>query len=211
MIRYYNNLFDFATFNANVQHIMEKSVYNLKIQDQVCHTTPNYVQNLVDEKPSCGQLYIYDDITAMEQRLKNNKDLTKEHIITLQRVMNNNPYAKNYKYLHQVANIKNIPNYRLYFIRKNDEHKHRYNKPLTSQCGAIIVSKSGISNNFDLCIYPKFEDADYKISYLNKLSHHVDPMVFPLLFPSGDLGWSTGYTKKSDSRKYDTMTLLQFY
>ena len=28
------------------------------------------------------------------------------------------------------------------------------------------------------------------ITYLNKFSYHVDPMVFALLFPLGDLGWS---------------------
>ena len=38
-------------------------------------------------------------------------------------------------------------------------------------------------------------------TYLNKLSHHVDPMVFPLLFPLGDLAWSIGYTKHPNLNK----------
>ena len=60
-------------------------------------------------------------------------------MIALTQTMNNNPYAKCYKHFHQISNIQNLPNYILYFIRKNDKQKHRYNKPLTSECGAIIV------------------------------------------------------------------------
>ena len=33
------------------------------------------------------------------------------------------------------------------------------------------------------------------------MSHHVDPMVFPLLFPLGDVGWSTGYNKHPNEKK----------
>ena len=40
-----------------------------------------------------------------------------------------------------------------------------------------------------------------QLTYLNKLSHHVDPMVFPLLFPLGDLRWSTGYNKHPNAKK----------
>ena len=36
---------------------------------------------------------------------------------------------------------------------------------------------------------------------MNKLSHHVDPMVFSLLFPLGDFGWSTGYNKHPNEKK----------
>ena len=85
----------------------------------------------------------------------------------------------------------------MYFIRKNDNQQHRYNAPLTSECGAIIVSQDQIPENYDICIYPKHVSNNHEITYLNKLSHHVDPMVFPLLFPSGDLGWSIGYLKKT--------------
>ena len=35
-----------------------------------------------------------------------------------------------------------------------------------------------------------------KRTLMNKLSRDVDPMVFPVLFPSGDLGQSIGYNKK---------------
>ena len=72
MIRYYNNLFCFATFAANVRHVQQKAIYNLKIQGQVCHITPNTIISPSNEEPTCGQLYIYDDITSIEKRLKTN-------------------------------------------------------------------------------------------------------------------------------------------
>ena len=46
-------------------------------------------------------------------------------------------------------------------------------------------------------------------TYLSKLSHHVDPMVFPLMLPSGDLGWSIGHSKKPDS--LEKLSTLQHY
>ena len=64
-IRYYNNLFCFASFNANVIHDRKKAIYNLKIQGQVCHKTPNSLLCGKNKKPSCGQLYIYDDLTSI--------------------------------------------------------------------------------------------------------------------------------------------------
>ena len=112
-------------------------------------------------------------------------------------MLNKNSYAKNFKFLHQLSNSQNLPNYKLYFVRKADKQQHRYNKPLIAECGAIIVSKSGIPDDYDLCIYPKQNlNHETKKVYLNKLSQLVDPMVFPLLFPSDDLGWSIGYDKK---------------
>ena len=58
-------------------------------------------------------------------------------------------------------------------------------------------SSSTIPDDYDLYIYPKHNsNCETKKVYMNKLSHHVDPMVFPILFPFGDLGWSIGYKKK---------------
>ena len=59
-------------------------------------------------------------------------------------------------------------------------------------------------------MYPKnIPNNEKKHTYINKLSHHIDPMVFPLLFPLGDLGWSIGYTKKPNEK--EKLTILQYY
>lgn len=202
LIRYYNNLFSFATFSANVLGDQDKSIYNLKIQGQICHKTPNYLLS-ESEEPTCGQFYIYDDNDAIEKKLKSNPNLSINHMKLLTDVMNNNPYSKYLKHLHQISNIQEIPNYRLYFMRKNGSQKHQYNIPSVKECSAIIMSKSGVPADFDLCVYPKREkEINEKYTYMNKLSQHLDPMVFPILFPSGDLCWSTGYKKKPQNFQY---------
>ena len=43
LIRYYNNRFSFASFNANVINEIKSGIYNLKIQGHVCHRTPNSI------------------------------------------------------------------------------------------------------------------------------------------------------------------------
>ena len=58
LIRYYNNLFCFAKFNANVINNKKQAIYNLKIHGQICHKLPNNLLPNNSEETSCGQLYI---------------------------------------------------------------------------------------------------------------------------------------------------------
>ncbi|KAL7303446.1 hypothetical protein TKK_0004628 [Trichogramma kaykai] len=52
LIRYYNNLFCFATFCANFEHVQYQAIYNLKLQGQVCHTTPKSLYPKDEKKTS---------------------------------------------------------------------------------------------------------------------------------------------------------------
>ena len=70
LIRYYNNRFSFASFSANVLNEHKKGIYNLKIQDQVCHVTPNNSYARKGETLYGGQIYIYDDYKATKQKYK---------------------------------------------------------------------------------------------------------------------------------------------
>ena len=65
-------------------------------------------------------------------------------------------------------------------------------------------------DDYDLCVYPKnLPETEKEYTYLSKLSHHVDPMLFPIMFPSGDLGWSIGHSKKPNS--VEKLSTLQHY
>ena len=67
-----------------------------------------------------------------------------------------------------------------------------------------------ILTNYDLCIYPKDLPEGIKNStVLNKLSFHLGPMMFPLIFPSGDVGWNPMFKQNQDSSK--PLTPLQYY
>ena len=106
-----------------------------------------------------------------------------------------NPYVEKHKELKNVIE-QYQDEYVLYFTKWPD--KRVYNKPVTSECAAIIVSKDGIIPDFDLCVHPKSSD---KGVLLPKLLAHIDPMIFPTLFPNGDLGW-TPYIN-ADNRVYN--------
>lgn len=211
-IRYYNSLHSFVQFNVKYANI--KGIYNLKIQGQISYSMPTTLIPAENEKPICGQLYFYEDNTAIEERLKSNDKLVKDHLTLIASVMENNPITKKYKYLKQIYDINNLPNYKLYFLRKSGLQKHTYNKPLTSDCGVIIVSKhNSIPENFDVCVYPKSSENNKQIIYLSKLSFHIDPMLFPILFPGGNLGCSTGFDKKpnctSKNNVYFTLNIYR--
>ena len=104
-----------------------------------------------------------------------------------------------------------LSKYCLYFTRNINLNKNRYNAPSTGECAALIVSKDGdIPSLFHLCVYPKrLQDGEKSKSYLSKLSFHVDPMTFPIMFPSGDLGWSPLFKQYTNTDK--NLSPLQFY
>ena len=85
-----------------------------------------------------------------------------------------------------------------------------YNKPKTAECAALIISREvEIPSSFDLCIYSRNPDNSPSHIFIHKLSHHLDPMVFPILFPLGDLGWNSDLNQNSESIK--RLTVLQYY
>ena len=56
------------------------------------------------------------------------------------------------------------------------------------EVAAVFEAPDGAPpSNRDLLIWPRAPDAPpYRVSELNE---HVDPLVYSLLFPHGDLGW----------------------
>jgi len=74
LIRYYNSLFSYSTFIANVINDRDKTLYNLKIQGQIRHKAPNYLLVENNETPSCGQFYIYDDNDVIEKKIENERE-----------------------------------------------------------------------------------------------------------------------------------------
>ena len=72
-----------------------------------------------------------------------------------------------------------------------------------------ILSDKGMVSEVEYCVYPKNSDVKEKTTFIKFISHHLDPMVFPILFPAGDLGWSTGYTKNEKTK--ENLSTLQYY
>ena len=136
------------------------------------------------------------------------KALIKHVQILTNEISKINPYAKKYKNLYELTKNQKLDNYKLFFLRKTGKERHVYNKPNTAECGAIIIRKNNAAP-FDLCVYPKnIKKGDKQYTTINKLTHHIDPLVFTLLFPHGDLSWSIGYKKKRIKGKFNSFTIL---
>lgn len=63
LIRYYNNVFSFATFKANIVNNVGSGIYNLKIHGQVCHISSNSIESI--DPSQKGQIYLYDDLKLL--------------------------------------------------------------------------------------------------------------------------------------------------
>ena len=103
-----------------------------------------------------------------------------------------NVYAKVYKNMSiKEKELKNeaekngnqIKPFSFGFIRRGVD-KHRRNKP--PSCGEIAAVfesvDGGVPERCDIIVHPK----DGPLKNINYLSSHVDPMVYPNLFPRGN-------------------------
>lgn len=207
-IRYYNNLFSFATFSAKTIKYDSKGVYNLRIQGHVFHKTPTTIRN-IKNNPICGQIYIYDDHEATSIRMNKNNNLDINFMYLITEIMKKNPYAEKYKTLYNLTKNVEVDNYKLIFERKRGNKNKLYEKPLTAECALILATNDGnVPKNIDLCVYPKqIPIGKNDIEVLNLLSQHIDPMIFPLLFPKGDLGW----TVNNNFEDSNNITPNQYY
>lgn len=107
-----------------------------------------------------------------------------------------NPYVVKYRLLHEVAKRAEEEagdemepiQWELRLIRTSRDDKRRYNLPITNnECMYLIESADGDVPNIDLAVHPRGQSGCKR---LHHLSRHIDPMVFPILFPCGDSGWS---------------------
>ena len=94
-------------------------------------------------------------------------------------------------------------------MRGHDQR--RYNNPTRmDEVAAIFVSPDGAPPvNRDIVIYPKNQQPR-KISYL---SGNIDPMVYPIFFPTGILGWFPGmeHIAERATERYRKVSCLHFY
>jgi hypothetical protein len=99
-------------------------------------------------------------------------------------ILRDNPYSETFRSLGQVEDMDE------YRIVLNIEYKldqRVYNMALTSEVAAVWVEGSELHKHFDRSI-TLFANND---TYYSIRPHHgcYDPLSYPLLFPSGELGW----------------------
>lgn len=201
-IRSYNSAFSFASFHATFCDFKYKGPPLLKIHGQVYHMGTSSLHT--DHNQEMDKFIYNDGHTALQLR-SNCGSTDPDIMINIEKLLRNiNPYAKLYKTLHEKYEDSDAnKEFTLNFVRFNCDDKRIYNKPITGEIAAIIISKDGaVPKNIDFRIFPKHH-REFEI--MPKTSQHVNAMTFPLSYPSGDLGW--GYEMKQMKENNITITV----
>ncbi|XP_071036457.1 uncharacterized protein [Parasteatoda tepidariorum] len=122
-----------------------------------------------------------------------------------------NPFADYFTKMHQIVQSNLTVPVKMVFIEDGNLDLRRYNKPTTTtEVAAIFVGDDGEPPaNRDIIIYPTGSSCK-NISPINQCA---DPMVYPLLFPSGEFGWNSSleHVEERQTSRRTRVTQLQFY
>ncbi|PIA25852.1 hypothetical protein AQUCO_10700003v1 [Aquilegia coerulea] len=192
-IRSYNASNAFSSLGVSVDDrvIPGRGPTSFTIHGELCHK----VGSLLPEPgkvPSYAQLYIYDPNNALEFRKKRNLHLLPEVLEIIQKtLLESNEMCKLYKQAFEILKDANREEHSEVPVRltfKAGTDCRRYNLP-TSDDIAVILPGDGS------------KEAEKRDIVLHLRNHHLErisechPMYLPshyvLLFPRGELGWST--------------------
>ena len=221
-IRHYNSAVAFASFGANLTPPPGIGPPCFRICGQVCHRTGT-LHPAQGIPPLYGQLYIYDSSTSLNMRMEHraNADVCDRSAMEIvQSVMLNlSPYAMAFKHMHEVeeeenrcAQIENRPSSEVVMRLLRGKDRRRYNLPHHSEVAAIFVGNNGAPPNSlqrDIVVYPR----NRPLHNVSILSPNLDPMIYPLLFPRGEAGYSVNMPHEAAfaTAARTTITMSQFY
>ena len=220
-IRCYNGSMAFASMGAQVEAPPGTGPYCFRIHGQVYHRT-GALHPPAGQPHKFAQLYILDSSAANAARMAvgENAGCLPEIMAKLDAVIRQiNPFATAYRQMWQVeqeeeerARVEERPPREIVMrICRNDaSDQRRYNAPTADEVAVIFVGRDGrVPDNRDIAVYPHGET----LTRISPLSANCDPMVYPLLFPAGDPGWTTGllHDEEHRTRVRQQVTCLQFY
>ncbi len=218
-IRQYNSSVSFASFGAQLSTPTGRGPYTFRLHGQIYHRIGSLHPNN-NSPPVYSQLYIIETRQAVKARLEfeNNhgccEDVMTMLTSTLDRI---NPYARQYRRMIDVEQEQNelaaqrasvAPVVTMYFLRGPDQR--RYNNPTTDEIAAIWTSTDGAPKvKPDIIVYP----SNRFPQKMNYRSPNIDPMVYPLFFPYGTLGWyyEMQHNPQKATPSRNKVTSLQFY
>nr|CAD2209450.1 unnamed protein product [Meloidogyne enterolobii] len=196
-IRQYNNAFACASISCFKFNFPTPGPPCYKIQGQLYHKFNISAKPFnSNELPTNGQLYFLDSSTSIDLITKQNTNLDSNIISYIEKIIREkNKFAQSYKLMKDVyteyeknylENGVEIPEIRLLFSLKENYDKRRFNIPISNEVCAILVSDA--NNDFppaNIVVYPKTEK---KLKNLYPLDKCVEPMCYPLLYPTSTFG-----------------------
>ncbi|XP_066929445.1 uncharacterized protein [Clytia hemisphaerica] len=217
-IRIYNNSFAFGSFSANLRPPPGIGPPTFRICGQICHRYGTLFPN--EEQPQYAQLYIIEAAQALGLRMKNPSavDCNRATMALIQDVLGTvNPYAASFKHMKQVeqeeqnrAIAENRPVSRITMVMREGHDQRRGNAPLHEEVAAIFTGEDGAPPaGRNIVVYPR----NHHLRSIPSTSSVVDPYIYPLLFPRGDLGWDMNmpHVAERATRTRNHVTQLEHY
>ena len=219
MIQNYNSALAFALMGTKLTSIPGRGTKVFRVHGQIYHNT-SAIHHDCGSNPSYSQLYILDASDADEHRINfvANKECDPALMRQLASILRQiNPYAKIYKQMRdveleeqQLANQEGRPSFMVQMIIHVDrrcQDLRRYNAPTSNEIAFVFKTADGLPPPdiplFGSLIIPQYGKNLIRIDPSKPM---CDPMVYPIMFPSGDQGYSLDLQLMSDTtrRTYST-------
>ncbi|CAL8141391.1 unnamed protein product [Orchesella dallaii] len=212
-VRSYNSSFAFASTGANVKPPPGNGTYCFRVCGQISHRTGSLHPDN-DDARVFSQIYILDPEDAVYQRmlLPENKNCTEFIMRKIAEIMDHNPFAQSVKMLHEVemgANELAVQNgvalteVKLAILHDRTKDQRRYNIQAANEVAVVFQSKDGEPPfERDIIMHLRSDPGNtYKTKRINILNPNLDALTYPILFPSGDVGWHTEIQRIKTTKK----------
>ncbi|XP_058810120.1 uncharacterized protein LOC131675228 [Phymastichus coffea] len=214
-IRPYNNSLSFASLNANLFDfaLNRPGPFCFKIQGKIYYQINTELYPNDGENPTYGQLFIVDQLQALDYRLHNNSKLDSELLLTLGGIIReNNIFAQSYEMMRveierQQSLLSNDnpfqPELQLLFSLKPGVDRRRYNFQCVNEVAAIFSTTADgeIPES-----YVTIRNKNTKnLQYISTMDPNVEPWIYPLFYPYGTQGWRKNLTRVNDTKRISRM------
>jgi hypothetical protein len=205
LIRQYNSMFAFTSLGVEIDKSINtgRGPYIFRINGVVHHR----IGSLIPEegnKPQYAQLYIYDTVNEVRNRLAiHSSDLGNESVVDDQVVRSlismfdqYNPLVRQFRMARDRLLSPNVPDVRIRLFGSTDTSKDRYSLPAVNELAALIVGDiSSSTHPFDIIL----ESHQGRFKRVPPIHPALMALQYPILFPYGDRGYQLGIKFKDGS------------
>ena len=203
-IRHYNGAIAFASVCADAQTIKSRGPPVYKVHGQIYH----YIGPLRPSsgnmtQPLCfGELYFVDTAEAVSHQMQNITDPTVkilpellEYLGTIIREIN--PLAKKCMQMREIVDLwhHDVPNLQVYFHQHPAKRLRAATAPTAAEIAAVYSPIDETNAEQQFYVLQRDPTENHRdLSRLSASDKEVDPMCYPLLFPTGEYGWHYNMT-----------------
>lgn len=200
-IRKYNQSFAFTSMRSKFQsgQVGGRGVYTFRVNGELCHHIGNLQPDL-DQDARFAQIYFLDDDLQTNRRMEIFDDLDRDIINNIQEILESiNALVRGFKSSRDVLQRGQNMGLRISGEVPSGEHSRRYNRQVAPEVAAIVLDEQYMNFGRDIILHQH----GGHLLRIKEIHPAYDALSYPLLFPTGQCGWSptfkadTGVTLKS--------------